>query len=518
MLELSSKSSIGPVLRLHPADNVWVARVDVPIGTAIVSSDAEAIRSRSQIPAGYKIAARPIAKGEAIVKYDVTVGFAATDIAPGTLVHTHNVVFREFDRDYAWSRDFRPIDPVPDASRATFMGIRRPDGRVATRNYIGILSTVNCSSTVVRRIADWFTPERLAAYPNVDGVVAFSHVLGCGMELSAEPMHLLRRTIAGFARHANLAAALIVGLGCERNQLGGLLEAESLQPGPKLHTFVMQDGGGTTKTIAAGVEAVQALLPEANAVTREPMPASHLCVGLQCGGSDGFSSITANPALGAAVDLLARHGGTAILSETPEIYGVEHTLTRRAASREIGEQLIERIRWWKDVYAVGRDVQINGIVSPGNQAGGLANILEKSLGSSMKGGTGPLMAVYRYAEPVTAKGLVFMDTPGYDPVSATGQIAGGANLIAFTTGRGSMFGSKPAPCIKLATNTPMYTRLSDDMDINCGTILDGEDTIASMGEKIFALFLATASGQSTASERLGLGDNEFVPWQIGIVG
>lgn len=331
-------------------------------------------------------------------------------------------------------------------------------------------------------------------------------------------MDLLRRTMAGYARHANMAGALIIGLGCERNQLKGLMEQEELDKLPNLKTFVMQESGGTTKTIQAGIEAVLAMLPEANKARRETVSASHLTVGLQCGGSDGFSSITANPALGAAVDILARHGGTGVLSETPEIYGVEHTLTRRAANKVVGEKLVERIRWWKDVYSVGRDVQINGTVSPGNQAGGLANIFEKSLGSSMKGGTGPLMEVYKYAEPMTTKGFVFMDTPGYDPVSATGQIAGGANLIAFTTGRGSMFGSKPAPCVKLATNTPMFNRLQDDMDINCGEIMDGTVTVQEMGQRIFELFLRTASGEPSKSEILGLGDHEFVPWQIGIMG
>jgi altronate hydrolase len=514
MIETSQKQFLGPVIRLHPADNIVVARTDIGIGTEV---PAERFVSRSQVPAGYKIASCLIRKDEPIRKYNVVVGFAAIDIPAGTLVHGHNTEFREFQRDYAHASEFAPIDYLPEGQRASFQGIVRTDGRVGTRNYIGILSTVNCSATAVRRIADWFTPERLADYPNVDGVVAFSHSLGCGMEMTGEPMALLRRTMAGYARHANLAAVLVVGLGCERNQLKGLLAEEQLEAGPLLHTFEMQETGGTRKTIEAGVAAVQELLPAANQVRRQTVSASHLCVGLQCGGSDGFSSITANPALGAAVDVLTRHGGTAILSETPEIYGVEHTLTRRAASRAVGEKLVERIRWWKDVYSVGRDVQINGQVSPGNQAGGLANIFEKSLGSSMKGGTGPLMEVYRYAEPVTTRGLVFMDTPGYDPVSATGQIAGGANLIAFTTGRGSMFGAKPAPSIKLATNTPMFQRLEEDMDINCGEILDGSTSIEAMGERIFELMLRTASGEASKSELLGLGDNEFVPWQIGIM-
>jgi altronate hydrolase len=514
MIELSSKTITGPVIRLHPADNVVIARIDVAIGTPVPSED---FICRSQVTAGYKIAARPIKKGEAIRKYNVVIGFAATDIAPGTMVHSHNVEFREFDRDYAFSEEYRPVEMVPEAQRATFQGIVRENGEVATRNYIGVLSTVNCSATVVHKIAEWFTPERLADYPNVDGVVAFSHSIGCGMEMSGEPMALLRRTMAGYARHPNLAAALIVGLGCERNQLAGLMDQEDLKVDSRLHTFIMQENGGTRKTIEAGIKAVLDLLPEANRVKRTTVSASHLKIGLQCGGSDGFSSITANPSLGAAMDLLVRHGGTAILSETPEIYGVEHTLTRRAVSREVGQKLVDRIRWWKDEYSVGRDVQINGQVSPGNQVGGLANIFEKSIGSSMKGGTGPLMEVYRYAEPVRKHGLVFMDTPGFDPVSATGQIAGGANLIAFTTGRGSMFGAKPVPSLKLATNTPMYTRLTEDMDLNCGGILDGIASIESTGREIFDALLKAASGEATKSELLGLGDHEFVPWQIGIM-
>ncbi|MFI4927295.1 MAG: UxaA family hydrolase, partial [Burkholderiales bacterium] len=395
----------GPVIRLHADDNVVVARVDLPIGVRV---ESEGFTTRSQVTAGYKIAARAIRKGEPILKYSVTVGFASADIAPGTMVHSHNTEFREFDRDYAHASQYRPVQLLPESERATFRGYVRPDGRVGTRNFIGILATVNCSATVVKKIAEWFTPERLADYPNVDGVVAFAHGIGCGMEMTGEPMQLLRRTMAGYARHPNLAAALVIGLGCERNQLRGLMEEQGLEAGPNLHTFVMQETGGTRKTIEAGVEAVKALLPEANQARRQTVSASHLTVGLQCGGSDGFSSITAKPALGAAVDILARHGGTGILSETPEIYGVEHTLTRRAVSREVGERLVERIRWWKEEYSPGRDVQINGKVSPGNQMGGLANIFEKSLGSSMKGGTTGLMEVYRYAEPVRQHGFVFM--------------------------------------------------------------------------------------------------------------
>jgi len=515
MNDMTQKPFAGPAIRLHPHDNVVIARVDIAQGAAIT---AENVTCLNRIPAGHKVAARAIAKGEPVLKYNTVIGFASNDIRPGTLLHRLNMEFREFDRDYAYAQEYKPTAMLPEAERATFMGYQRSDGRIATRNYIGIVSTVNCSATVSHRIADWFTPERLADFPNIDGVAAFTHSTGCGMELSGEPMDLLRRTLSGYIRHPNMAAVLVVGLGCERNQINTLFQSEKLTSGTKLKTFVMQDTGGTRKTIEAGIEAIKELLPQANRVERVPVHASHVSVGLQCGGSDSFSSITANPALGVAMDILVRHGGTAILSETPEIYGVEHTLTRRAVSVEVGEKLIERIRWWKDEYALGRDVQINGVVSPGNQAGGLANILEKSLGSAMKGGSTGLMEVYKYAEAVKAHGFVFMDTPGYDPVSATGQIAGGANVVCFTTGRGSAFGCKPAPSIKLATNTPMYTKLEEDMDINCGEILDGTADMQQMGQKIFDLILDTCSGKKTKSELFGLGDHEFVPWQIGITG
>jgi len=514
MTEHFEKTVTGSVVRLHSDDNIVIAVRDIAVGEEIPS---ERVKSLHHIAAGHKISTSPIPKGEPVRKYNTEIGFAGVDIGPGSLVHTHNIVFRDIDRDYAFASEYKPVEFLPDTERASFQGIVRSDGRVATRNFIGICSTVNCSATVVRKIAEWFTVERLADYPNVDGVVAFDHPLGCGCATTGEAMDQVRRTIAGYINHVNFAGVLLVGLGCERNQIHELMSVHNLKTGPSLKTFVMQEVGGTRKTVEAGVAAVKEMLPEANKIKRERVYASHLTVGLQCGGSDGFSSITANPALGKAVDILIQHGGTAILSETTEVYGAEHTLTRRAVSTEVGQKLVDRIRWWKDVYAVGHDVQINGVVNPGNQAGGLANILEKSLGSSMKGGTGPLMEVYKYAEKVNQHGLVFMDSPGYDPPSVTGQIASGANLIAFTTGRGSMFGSKPSPTIKLASNSPMFNRLEEDMDINCGEMLDGAKTLDQMGQEIFASMLATASGERSKSELLGLGDNEFVIWDIGIM-
>ena len=503
------------LIRLHPKDNVLIAREPLTLG-ATVNADGARIKIRAQVPAGHKIAARKIAANEIVLKYDTPIGVATRDIEPGEHVHSHNIALAEFQHQHDFGRDVVPVQYVPVEQRASFMGIVRADGRVATRNFIGIMSSVNCSSTAIRRIADWFTPERLAAYPNVDGVVAFAQTTGCGMSTPSLHFDVLRRTLAGYATHPNLAGVLIVGLGCERNQVADLVASQGLEKSDTLHTLVMQEEGGTRATIEAGVAAVQSMLPRANAIKRELVSASHIKIGLECGGSDGFSGITANPALGAAMDILVRHGGTAILSETPEIHGVEHMLTRRAVSAEVGQKLLDRIAWWEE-YTRGQNGQFNGVVAPGNQAGGLANIFEKSLGSAMKGGSTPLQQVYEYAEPITEPGFVFMDSPGYDPCAVTGQIASGANIICFTTGRGSMFGSKPAPTIKLATNTPMFTRLEEDMDINCGKILDGVLDVQQMGQEIFEHILRTASGEKSKSEILNLGDNEFVPWHLGIV-
>jgi len=327
-----------------------------------------------------------------------------------------------------------------------------------------------------------------------------------------EPLRLLRRTLAGYARHVNFSHVIAVGLGCEVNQIGGLLEEQRLAG--RLRSMDIQSMGGTRKTVTAGVDFVKETLAESNYVRREPFPASELMIALQCGGSDGYSGVSANPALGAASDIVVRHGGTVILSETPETYGAEHLLTRRAVSRDVGEKLVALMRWWED-YTARENAEMNANPSPGNKAGGLTTILEKSLGAMAKAGSTNLVDVVQYAEPITAKGFVFMDTPGYDPVAATGQVAGGANMVCFTTGRGSVFGCKPAPSIKLATNTPMYQRMEDDMDVNCGTILDGDETVQECGQRIFDLMLRVASGEKTKSEQFDFGAAEFAPWQIG---
>ncbi len=500
-------------IRLNQADNVVVARADILPGTAI---PGEGVKSAAHIPAGHKVATSPIATGAAVRKYNQIIGFATADIAAGDHVHTHNVAMGDFARDYAFAADYKPTDYIPEGRRATFEGIVRPNGKVATRNYLGILSSVNCSATAARYIAEQFRTGALGDFPHVDGVVALTHGTGCGMASEGEAMDVLRRTIAGYARHPNFAGILILGLGCEANQISGLMKAERLNSGPLLQTMTIQDSGGTAKTVREGTARLKEMLPEANKLRRQTVPASHIKLALQCGGSDGYSGITANPALGACVDLLVRHGGTAVLSETPEIYGAEHLLTRRAVSREVGEKIVERIRWWEN-YTAKTGNEMNNNPSPGNKAGGLTTILEKSLGAVAKGGTGNLVEVYKFAEAIEAQGFCFMDSPGYDPVSATGQVAGGCNVICFTTGRGSVFGCKPTPSLKLATNTPLYKRMTDDMDIDCGPIADGAASVQEIGEQIFKLVLDTASGKKTKSEELGFGDDEFAPWQIGAV-
>ena len=498
-------------VRLDPSDNVVTVTRATEAGT-----DIEGVATTGLVPSGHKVATRTISKGEAVIKYAQLIGYAEVNIAPGDHVHTHNVEFRNTDTDYEFSTDLRPVEPVEEAARDTFMGYRRENGKVGTRNYIAVVTSVNCSATAARRIADAFGPEELAHYPNVDGVVAFVHGTGCGMAGDGDGFEALQRVMWGYAKHPNHAGVLMVGLGCEMNQIDWLLETYGLKQGPTFQTMNIQNVAGLQKTIEMGVEKVRAMLPIANEARRTPCPASELTVALQCGGSDAWSGITANPALGYACDLLTAQGGTGVLAETPEIYGAEHLLTRRAVSREVGDRLVGLIRWWEDYTARNKGSMDNN-PSPGNKKGGLTTILEKSLGAAAKGGTTPLTGVYKYAEEVRAKGFTFMDSPGYDPASVTGQIAGGCNLVCFTTGRGSAFGSKPAPTIKVATNSAMYGRMTGDMDVNAGEMLTGGASVEDKGREIYQMFLRVASGEMSKSEAQGLGDYEFVPWQIGAV-
>jgi len=522
------------LVQLHPSDNVAIARQPIAANTQL-----DQLTTTSEIPAGHKVALIAFAPGDRILKFGQLIGLASQPIAPSEHIHSHNMVAPTHDGHTSHtvisteasptntvistegeaqrSRSgeipvFSDSHPVTSAHPDHFLGYLRPNGRVGTRNYIGILTTVNCSATVAKRIAAHFTPERLAEFPNISGVVALTHSTGCGMAGEGEAADVLRRTTAGYADHPNFADVLLLGLGCEQNQASNIV---SLTTRENVRSTTIQAEGGTRAAIERGIKEIEAMLPAANAIQRTPQPLSKLIIGLQCGGSDAWSGVTANPALGLAMDTLIAADGSAILSETPEIFGAEHLLTARATST-ISRALLARIAWWQ-AYTERHGNVLDNNPSPGNKAGGLTTILEKSLGAVAKAGSTPLREVLEYAQPVTQHGLIFMDSPGYDPVSATGQIASGANLICFTTGRGSVFGAKPVPSIKLATTSGLFRRMNEDMDINCGTILDGTETLPQVAARIFETVIATASGKLTHSEELGFGEEEFQPWIMSAV-
>jgi altronate dehydratase len=500
------------VIRLHPQDNVVIALADLPVGASLPEVGVPLL---TPVPRGHKIAVSPIAPGQNVIRYGQIIGAATQPIQPGEHIHTHNLGMGAHDTDYAFGTDIRPLPLVTETR--SFNGYRRADGQVGTRNYLGVITSVNCSGSVARFIAEACEREPwLRDNPAIDGVVPIVHGTGCGMSGKDEGYDTLFRTLQGYSRNPNFAGILLVGLGCEVMQVPDLIGKGRMRGDGAFRYMTIQQTGGTRRTVEKGVAILKEMAETATKAVREPSGLEHLVIGMQCGGSDGYSGITANPALGAASDLLVAHGGTTILSETPEIYGAEHLLTRRAVSREVGEKIVERIKWWED-YTSRWGGEMDNNPSPGNKRGGLTTILEKSLGAVAKGGTAPLTEVYKFGEPITKRGFVYMDSPGYDPASVTGQIASGANLIVFTTGRGSVSGYKPVPCIKLATNSEMYARMSEDMDINCGDIVTEGVSLEEKGREIFEKFIATASGQHTKSEELGFGGAEFVPWQMGAV-
>ena len=506
------KEQNQPIIRLHEADNVVIALQELEQGTGLSSLS---LKLKDSIPRSHKIAIQKISKGEKVIRYGQIIGVAKQSIAAGEHVHSHNIGMGDYKQDYAFCTNSNPL-PNVDSVRE-FLGYQRPDGKVGTRNYLGILTSVNCSGSVARFIAElaeqseWFQQSE-----NIDGIVPIVHGTGCGMSNKHEGYETLFRTLSGYARHPNFAGILLVGLGCEVMQIPDLVGQDRMKQSENFQYMTIQQSGGTKKTIEAGVSILKAMAQDANQIKRTKAPVQNLTVALQCGGSDGYSGITANPALGIASDLLVQHGGTTILAETPEIYGAEHLLTRRAVTAEVGQQLVDRIKWWED-YTARNHGEMDNNPSPGNKRGGLTTILEKSLGAVAKGGSAPLAGFYKFAEIVDKKGFVFMDSPGYDPCSVTGQIASGANLVAFTTGRGSVSGYKPTPCIKLATNSEMYLRMADDIDINCGDIISENVSLEEKGHEIFETFIRIASGDKSKSELQGFGGVEFVPWQMGAV-
>ena len=529
----SNEAALNQVaILLRESDEVAVAKTRIGAGTVVVLPNGTEIRVNQAVPPGHKFALTGVAEGEPVRKYGQVIGYATRSILAGDWVHVQNLGFGKGQQagagalslDYEFSVDVPRVDYYPAALQRTFAGFARPDGRAGTRNYVTLVSTVNCSASTVRAIADRFrSPDVMRDFPGVDGVVPLAHKSGCGQAMGSADYHQLQRTLSGMADHPNVGAYLLAGLGCEVNQAmamaqsGGLISAESLLQGrPALPPMLtIQESGGIQKAIAQGVEETVKLLKKASQARRTPQPISHLLVGTNCGGSDGNSGVTANPALGMAGDEFVRYGAGWVLAETSETYGAEHLLTRRAVTPQVGQKLVDLMRWW-EWYTGVWGATIDGNPSPGNKEGGLTTIYEKSLGAVSKAGSMPLVDVYKYGERITQKGLTFMDTPGHDPVSVTGLVAGGCNLVVFTTGRGSCLGFKPAPVLKIATNSTMYRRMEDDMDIDAGVIMSGVP-IADVGREIFEELIAVAGGKPTKSEAQGLGEDEFAPWLLGPV-
>ena len=495
-------------IRLHPEDNVAVARVALAPGLEL-RVDGIALTVREAIPAGHKVALRPIAAGEMVRRYGQAIGPAKQAIAPGSHIHTHNLAFEELSPAYDFPAGETPYPRMPE-KMPTFLGYPREDGRVGTRNYVAVVAASNCAAHTAELIAKSFDGASLPE--NIDGVVAFPHGDGCGQAFGPDTDQL-RRTLAGVLAHPNVSAAVILGLGCEVNQIDHYLGPDAPRTS-RLVGLTLQSSGGTTGAVKAARREIERLIGDASAEQRVAAPVSKIILGLNCGGSDSFSGITANPALGVCSDRLAELGATAVLAETTEIFGAEHLLVRRARNREVAEKLLFYIQKYKE-YLIRLGGTFDDNPSPGNKEGGLSNILEKSLGAAAKGGTSPLMDVFDYAERITSPGFVFMNTPGYDPVSLTGLAAGGCNLIAFTTGRGSAIGFPSIPVIKIATNSTTYRRMQDNMDINAGRIAEGEKSVADVGAEIFEMVVRVASGEKTCAEKLG--HKEFVPWRIGPV-
>lgn len=517
---MSEGQSLRGLVMLDRTDNVAVATSRLSRGQSVTVA-GYTVTPRTDIQPGHKVAVKAIDSGDPVVKYGQPIGLTTAAVQPGDHVHTHNLADHHIISDDLSS--VSPPDPPPPLQRS-FDGFHRPGGSVGTRNYVAVLSTVNCSASVCHKVVERFDDERMKRWPNVDGVFAATHTTGCAMQYHGSKHQMLGRVLAGYANHPNVGGCAVIGLGCEQTTSGYLTEhhgvvslyapdGKQLTRDDGIPMMTMQTEGGTRATIEKAEAMVEQILDRANEVSRTPADASHLTLAVECGGSDGYSGLTANPAVGVVSDRLVACGGTSVISETTELYGAENLLVSRSRSPEVARKLLERIDWWKKYVGMfGGELDNNPSV--GNKAGGLSTITEKSLGAVSKSGSTTLEDVYEYACPITTKGLVVMDSPGFDPASVTGKVAGGANIVMFTTGRGSCFGCKPSPVIKIATNTPLFEAMGEDMDLNAGVVVEGED-LQSVGDRFFEFLLAVASGQRTCSEKLGMGDHEFVPWTVG---
>ncbi len=507
--------SSDALLILNPADSIAVARRPLSVGEVLDLGDVS-ITVGDEIGIGHKLAIKEIAQGDPVTKYGYQIGEASQPIEIGQHVHVHNLDFSAHAKPSTDQFASQGWTPPALPERTTFLGAVRSDGTTATRNYIAVLSTVNCSANACEIIGREVDKRGvLDDFPQIDGVVPLVHGFGCGM--SPDGLEILQRTLAGFATHPNVGGVVIVGLGCELNQVDAMFKQIKVRDGVPITRMTIQASGGTKAVVEAAIEAIVGMAQQVNdSFVRTERPVSELVLGLNCGGSDGLSGLTANPALGFASDLIVAQGGRSVLAETPEVYGAEQLLVRRSVSQETAQRLLDKLEWWED-YTAKLNASMDSNPSPGNKAGGITTILEKSLGAVAKSGQAPLQAVYDYAAPITEPGLGMMDTPGYDPVSVTGLIAGGANVVCFTTGRGSALGTRPAPTLKLASNSELFARMPDDMDVNCGPVFSDGVPLSEKGLEIYNALLDLASGKPSHSEELGYGNNEFVPWHVGVV-
>src|SRR5215218_10732385 len=486
---------------VDPTDNVAVVKKPTSPGLELVLPDQSVIEIRAAVPPGHRFATQDIPAGQFVLQFGQPIG-TSLGIKQGEQITHDNMsddvpIIRELPEDLHTP----PPDYIPVSERATFMGFRRPDGRVGTRNFVLVVPTSMCASHEAQQIALMaeFLHYKRERFPNVDGDVAIPHNKGCGCQ-EGSTIEVMLRTLSNYADHPNVGGVVLLDLGCEKTNLARveqyLLKREKAFDKP-VAKIGIQEVGGTQAAIEQGLREVERMLPEVNRIEREECSVSELVLGVKCGGSDGFSGISANPSLGRAADALVRSGGTVLITEVPEFCGAEHIIARRAKDAGTGRAVYRMIDWYKE-YASKFGAVLNQNPSPGNVAGGLLNITIKSLGAMSKAGTTRVEGVIEYAETPRGRGLHLMQGPGYDQESTPGLVAAGATVVVFTTGRGTTIGNAIAPVIKLASNDAVFERMSRDLDLSAGGVLDGTETIEEIGARVFEHVCRVAGGEVLA--------------------
>lgn len=488
---------------VDPNDNVAVVKKSTFSDLEVVLPNGKTVQVRGAVPPGHRFATRDISAGEFVLQFGQPIGTSLGIRSGEQITHSNMTNDVPIVRDLPENLHTPAPDYLPVDERGTFMGYKRPDGRVGTRNYVLIVPTSMCASHEAQQISTIaeFTLYSREKYPNVDGVVAIPHNKGCGCQ-EGSTIDVMLRTLSNYADHPNVGGVILIDLGCEKTNLAQveryLLKREKSFDKP-VAKIGIQDVGGTQAAIQQGLKEVEALLPKVNLTSREEVPVSELVLGVKCGGSDGFSGISANPSLGRAADMLVRSGGTVLITEVPEFCGAEHLLAYRAKDVETGRAVYRMVDWYKE-YASKFGAVLNNNPSPGNIAGGLLNITIKSLGAIAKAGTTRIEGVVEYAETPTNRGVNLMQGPGYDQESTPGLVAAGATVVVFTTGRGTTIGNAIAPVIKLASNSPVFARMSQDLDLSAGGVIDGTETIDQVGKRVFERVCEVAGGLQAKAE------------------